>query len=320
MMKTALFFGSIIALGGLSGVGAVAGPTDHATKEKPKAWTANEVHAAYDSGKQISVVDVNDRFLIKSSATTNGGKVQFGFLDGARELIGTCEASKKLKSGDRRTTWLHVTYSNQDAQGNRQFEIKRTLDFDGHARIYRFSAGDGTLAALEPGIRVGLSHGTLVYEQATGPIGASGDTNGVRVSYQLTDKFSQIASSVEMDRNRWVVTTNQANPSTAPIYSVNTTAVMAHVPGSKGAAQDHAIVANPTYGNGIGARSDAVALKVSSGKQYKGLHDLQVESVVREQTLCNALPCSFDFQCNGTSTSCQCFEMTQGPILGTCLV
>lgn len=119
MIKTALFFGSIIALGGLSGVAAVAGPADLAKAEQTKQHTfaTNEVHAAYDAAKHWSIVDVNDRFMIKSSPAAEGGKVQFAFLDGARSQIGTCEAASKLKPGERRTTFLHVSYSKPDAEG-----------------------------------------------------------------------------------------------------------------------------------------------------------------------------------------------------------
>lgn len=328
MLKSALFVSCIFALG-MSGVIAATGPIDAAKVEpqatakdvKPTAWAANEVHAAYNAEKQYAIVDVNDRFVIKSSPAGAGGKVQFGFLDGARAKLGTCNAASKLKDGDPRTTWLRLSYTKPDAQGKRQFTLRRTLDFSGHERVYRFTAGRGTtLATLEPGVRVGLDHGLLVYEQATGPIGTSGDTKAVRVTYKLTDKFSEIASSVEMDRNRWLVSTSQASASSTPIYSVNNTAVLAHIPGEKGVARDRAVVANPTRGNGIGAASDAVGLKVSARQPFNGVENLEVSSVV-SQSLCIALPCSFDFQCNGTSTSCICHDLDgSGPQLGTCLV
>ncbi|MBZ5763316.1 hypothetical protein LAV84_27955 [Rhizobium sp. VS19-DR104.2] len=321
MRKTSLFIGFILALGGLSGVAAVAGPADPAKAQPTKQhmFAANEVHAAYDATKHWAVVDVNDRFLIKSSpAATGGGKVQFAFLDGTRAQIGTCADASKLKPGDRRTTFLYVTYSKPDAEGQRQFELRRTLDFYGHDQVYRFRAGDGTLATLEPGVRMGLKNGTFVYEQATGPIGTSGKTEAVRVSYQLTDKFSEIASSVEMDRNRWVVSTSQPSTASPPIYSVNSSAVVAHVPGTKDMVRDRAIVANPTRGNGIGAAADAFALKVSGQQPPKGVEGLQM-GPEKQVSLCLALPCSFDFQCNGQSTFCTCHDLSTGPQLGTCL-
>ncbi|CAD1798226.1 hypothetical protein XSP_004126 (plasmid) [Xanthomonas euroxanthea] len=321
MIKTALFFGSIIALGGLSGVAAVAGPADLAKAEQTKQHTfaTNEVHAAYDAAKHWSIVDVNDRFMIKSSPAAEGGKVQFAFLDGARSQIGTCEAASKLKPGERRTTFLHVSYSKPDAEGKRQFELRRTLDFNGHDQVYRFKAGDGTLATLEPGVRVGLEHGVFAYEQTTGPIGTSGQTQAVRVSYQLNDKYSDIASSVEMDRNRWVVSTSQPSAGAPPIYSVNSTAVLAHVPGTKDLARDRAIVANPMRGSGIGVAADAVALKVAGQQPPKGVEGLQM-GPEKQVALCIAVSCSFDFQCNGQSPSCICHELSTGPNLGTCAV
>ncbi|MFA1791638.1 hypothetical protein [Xanthomonas campestris] len=321
MAKTALFFGSILALSGLSGVAAVAGPADppKAEETKQQDFAPNEVHAAYDASKHWAIVDVNDRFLIKASPAADGGKVQFAFLDGARSQIGTCKDAAKLKPGDRRTTFLYVTYSEPDADNKRQFELRRTLDFNGHDQVYRFKAGDGTLSTLEPGVTVGLKHGVFVYEQTTGPIGTSGKTEAVRVTYQLTDKFSDISSSVEMDRNRWVVSTSQPSTGTQPIYSVNNTAVLAHVPGTKDPARDRAIVANPVRGSGIGMEADAVALKVAGHQPPKGVEGLQM-GPEKQVALCIAVSCSFDFQCNGQNTSCLCHELSTGPNLGTCAV
>ncbi|MEA5251014.1 hypothetical protein [Xanthomonas fragariae] len=321
MLKVAILSCALAV--GLSATVANAGQAGQAKVDQAAAvkapWALNEVHAAYNPAKKYTIVDVNDKFLIKSTPDAGGGKVNIAFLDGARAKLGTCATAPKLKPGEARTTWLQLSYSKPDADGKRQFIVRRTLDFNGHDQEYRFTAGNGTLATLEPGVRVGLDRGVLVYEQATGPIGMSGDTKGVRVTYRLNGKFNDIASTVEMDDNRWTVATSQANEASAPIYTVNTTAVAAYVPGTNSLPHDRAVVANPTRGNGIGPAADGYMLKVSGAHTFKQVENLQVHSVVT-QSLCLALPCSFDFQCNGTSTSCSCHDLSTGPQLGTCLI
>lgn len=197
-------------------------------------------------------------------------------LDGAGAKIGACANAAKLKDGERRTTWLHVQYGKPDADGNTAFTIRRTLDFNKHERVYRFTAGDGAHATLEPGVSVSLKDGVLVYEQTAGPIGASGATKATRVSYKLADGFDDMAAAVELDRQAWTVSTTRPSAASTPLYSVNNVAVLPHVAGTKGVARERAVIADPLRGPGIGAAADPAVLKVSGGVS-KSVGDLRVQ-------------------------------------------
>ena len=299
---------------------ALAGDVGDKAKPAKVQWAANQVHALYNPDKKQAAVDVNDKFTIKSFQEGEGYRVRVGVLDGARAMLGTCEAAAKLKAGDRRTTWLDVQYK-PDAAGNTAFTIRRTLDFNKHDRVYKFTAGEGARATLEPGVEVSLNNGVLVYEQSTGPIGTSGDTKALRLSYKLNDNFADISASVEMDQQAWAIATNRPSAGGAPLYSVNNNAVLPHVEGTKGIVQAQTVVANPVRGPGIGAAANPALLKVS-GRPSTSIQGLQVSDDA-EQALCLALPCSFDFQCksSGQPSSCICHDLDgPGPNLGVCQV
>ncbi|SDA93649.1 hypothetical protein [Sinorhizobium sp. NFACC03] len=215
-------------------------------------------------------------------------------FDGARAKIGTCANAAKLKDGERRTTWLDVEYGQADA-------------------------GDGARATLEPGVSVSLNNGVLVYEQTAGPIGASGDTKAMRVSYKLASGFRDVAAAVELDRQAWTVSTTRPSASSAPLYSVNNVALLPHVAGTKGVVRDRAVIADPLRGPGIGAAADPAVLKVSGGVS-KSVQGLQVQDEAAK-LLCISISCSFDFQCTTQGPGCICHDLDgPGPLIGVCQV
>ncbi|MBS7545538.1 hypothetical protein [Ancylobacter oerskovii] len=317
MLKSGLI---VVATMALSISAAVAGVGEQRPAASGTAtWAANEVHALYDPAKQHVLVDVNDQFSIKSRADGDTRRVQLAVLDGARAKIGTCADASKLQDGERRTTWLDVQYGKPDAAGNTAFTIRRTLDFNKHERVYRFTAGDGARAALEPGVTVSLNNGVLVYEQTSGPIGTSGNTKAMRMSYKLTDGFGDVTAGVELDRQAWAISTTRPNAAATPVYSVNNSAVLPHVAGTEGTVRDHAVIANPVRGPGIGAAADPTLLK-ASGAVSKSVQGLQVQDEAA-QLLCISISCSFDFQCTSMGAGCICHDLDgPGPLIGVCQV
>jgi hypothetical protein len=314
MNRLAMCVGVVVSLG----ISAAVAAPESAGTGKAVPWAENEVHAAVDPEKEQTVIDVNDRFLIKSAAAGDSTRVQFGVLDGARAKYGSCEAAGGIKDGEPKTTWVEVAYTRPDAAGMRRFTVSRTADFHDNERRYSFAAaGDGERATLEPGITVAFENGVLIYEQAVGPIGASGNTKALRLAYSLSDEFEEVTASVEMDRNMWMVGTSGGDAE-APIYTVNNKALLAHMVGSPGRELERAVVAGPLSGPGIGVMGDAYVLKVAGGVPPALIGDIEVSTV--QQQRCIAFQCLVDIQCLNAGPSCICHDLSGGPSPGVCLI
>lgn len=302
----------------IAGAGDPLSDGKSSTGAEAFTWKDNQVHAAIDTQVKWSIVDVNDQFLIKSAADGAGTAVKFAVLDGTRKVYGNCGSGKDPKPGDPTTTWLQVSYSNAAPDGTRDFTVRRTADFFGLERVYRFKAsGHDEVARLEPGISIEFENGVMIYQQTKGPIGTSVDTKALRLTYQLSDAYGEIRSSVEMDTKLWTVATQATDPNTL-LYSVNNKAINPHIVGGNTDEQAPEIIADPEQGPGIGQE---FLLKVSDqSPPNREIDGIETKDEQNQAALCQARGCSFDWECGVQSSDCMCHELSQGPFLGTCLI
>ncbi|MBZ5763774.1 hypothetical protein LAV84_30465 [Rhizobium sp. VS19-DR104.2] len=227
-VKALIFSGVLL---GLSSFSATAGESLahkdlNVARSADLTWKVNELHAADSQTKHAAIVDVNDQFVIKSSADNGVTAVKFGILDGERAAFGSCTSLSASdyhpNSGQRHTTWVQFSYSPRDGAGRRNITLQKTADFYGHAKVYNFlTTGKAhEIAQLDEGVTVRIDGDQLTYTQNAGPIGASGNIDVLRLAYHLADDLKEIDANVVLNDKSWDVATARIADD-IPIYSVN---------------------------------------------------------------------------------------------------
>lgn len=282
-------------------------------------WLDNQLHAAHSHGDDQAVIDVNDRFVIKSDRSNDLTTVALGVLDGTRARYGTCSSGINPESGDPRTTWVQISHSDVAEDGLRDFTVRRTLDFYGNDRVYRFrSRGDGEIARLEPGISIEFDDGLATYVQTTGPIGTSGDTEAVRLAYQLFDSYDMITTSVELDWDMWSVSTDLSHNASSMAYNVNDATIIPHSAGSSSDELASPIIAAPVTGPGIVTNGPSVWLAADQPSDQRDVDDVETSDEQTDGLLCIARRCLVRVECFSGGPSCDCFGVF--PSGGVCLL
>ena len=288
-------------------------------EEHPPQWLANELHAANDAVDRRTTVDVNDRFVVRSATTDGLTKVAFGVLDGMRERYGTCGDGNDPQLGDRHTTWVEIAYSNIESDGSRDITVRRTLDFYGNERTYRFrSSGDDEIAHLEPGISIEFEDGVATYVQTTGPIGMSGETEAIRLAYKLSDSYDAITTTVELDHDMWSIMTDGANGSEQQVVSVNEASIVTHSAIEPRSGDGDPVIAAPMFGPGVVSEGQLPILLVADqGDDQREIDDVETTDEER-QSLCFAFRCITRIDCLSGGPRCYCASLGGGP--GVCLI
>lgn len=317
-MKALAYVGVVMGL--LAGQAAATDVQVNAPDQTP--WKDNEVHAAYAADKAYSLIDVNDKFLVKSLHDNGVNILRVAVLDGLREQYGTCTSGKNPGLGDRSTTWVSISYTKRDPKGFREFTIRRTYDFFRHDRIYSFkSSGRSEIARLEPGISFEIRDDSVTYIQTTGPIGTSGNTKSVRLKYKLTDDFRSVNLTTEMDTKMWRIGTLDNVIKGAPVYSVNNSQVSPYLSASSTADIPAGVVAPPLFGPGIEVPAEPLFVRVSSNDaEQEEITDVETEDAAAAG-LCVVKRCLVAPECwvelGGGNCGC---AAAAGPSVGVCVL
>ncbi len=306
---------------------------DQSLEEKAREaglpWKPGQLHATYEDHAQVAFVDVNDDFLIESTKRGDQTVLRIAVTDGMRSKYLTCsDAAQNIKPGERRTTWLEISYSPPDKEGYRDYSITRTADFAGHTIVNHFrSNGDLGYALLGDGTVAEINNGNIAFSQMSGPIGFSGNTKELRVTTIIGAEFGNLSATVQMNSRSWSVHTIRGADGTPISFDVNGASVQPYFADTKRPLESAPIIVTAPV---TVDRMSSFVLRVAYEKdtlleKNKKTSTLKEIKNVTHQMLAGPLPCtgqpclnSSDCRIIGGST-CYCHP-SSGGVPGLCLI